>query len=271
MNNSRSPHGREGNLEHQEVLRLIRTKVMPILYKRGFPYAGILTFETPWAYKLHYSKIKEKGNEYPDSIICSRYIPQEINTPQDIGKFVIIEIGNYNPSKWPNYPVLHIDKKSRHVSTNRFIDNAFEFEVVKTVQEALDADFSYSLDNLPLDELRRLAVLSMVGSGITSGEMEHIQWKDIDLNNGIINVHDERDDQTLYTLQIELPPFLRSIIEQYKQSIIETGIGISDLNYFAVNLREIKKSGSLNGIKRRAIEKDIAKLFGFNNDKEQMA
>ena len=97
-------------MDHQFIAKILRTKIIPLLRKRGYPNAAIIYLEKMWNFKLGY---ENKGDKYPDAIICSRYVPYEYfkgNPYED--EMILIEIGNYTPSKWPFYSVIHIGFKN---------------------------------------------------------------------------------------------------------------------------------------------------------------
>lgn len=179
--------GRNGGEEHQTIAKILRTKIIPLLRKRGYPNAAIIYLQKIWDYKLGY-KDEDKNKLHPDAMICSRYVPYEyLNGNPYEDEMILIEIGNYTPSKWPFYSVIHIGFNYKVTSIFKS-ESDFKLQTLKAIEEVLAPGIKDEFDSLSLEDLRLLIQFALIGIGLTSEQFESITIDNLNLDEEIISL-----------------------------------------------------------------------------------
>lgn len=247
MKNSKLP-GKKGGPEHQAIEKILRTKVIPILRRRGYPHAAIIFYEKMFEVKLGYSG--KKGSQNPDAIIFQRFVPyEEYNGIAPQNEMILIEIGKYEPSKWPLHSVIHIG--FRREITKIFKSNSdFELQTLKAISEVLAPDIDYALEDLSISDMRLLSLLSLIGVGLTSSQLEKIT---------IGNLHIENESISLIIGNEEL------YFEPNSGEIIKKYLELRKINGEVLNeqtqLLGKKRKGKNDTIGLRILQRDLKNKF----------
>jgi hypothetical protein len=247
MSKSNLP-GNKGGPEHVAIVNLIKENILSLLHQRGYPYAGIIFNQKLQSTRLNYS-----GREQiPDGMICERYIPYEEMTGSSTGEIILIEVGDYKPDKWNQYPVIHIGL-NRKVTPVMNVDSDFRSQTLKAVSEVITNDFSYEYTELSLKEYRDLATFAISGVGLTSKQIEELTIGDIKIDEdgkgGYVRINEYGE-----ILHIRVSKYVMDIIETYKKARISNGELLSDDSPFYGAIR-----GETSG--RRNIQKRIQEVL----------
>jgi hypothetical protein len=113
----KSTYGCHGSQLHEDIFNAIRFHALPAMWKRGYEgRLGCVASEQLIAILTGQDnrKNKESGNKYgvkvPDTMFvnCSRNAMHLLDDGELQELIVMVEIGRFQPHKWPEYPVIHV-------------------------------------------------------------------------------------------------------------------------------------------------------------------
>ncbi|MBE7384413.1 MAG: helix-turn-helix domain-containing protein [Leptolyngbya sp. SIO1E4] len=161
--------GKNGGSEHRVIVDLLRFSVAPVL-RRAYPNAWCTT---------HYTLMASMCGT-----VAAKIYPDLVFGPdRTLSERVLVEVGRFNPEKWPNiWPVLHIAFSGRVARIN-FGDSKFQKHlydlICKAVPVATCAQLDRAMSAPSRLKVSRDAILCefLWCSGLTCAEALRLRWR----------------------------------------------------------------------------------------------
>lgn len=170
-------YGKKGSPEHEAIQKkILNGYVQDGLWKMGYKDAAVIGNEMSLLHILGIGK-RLKNTLMADGAIVEKHNSIDISKGDlSWGEIVLIEVGNYTPSKWPGFPVVHIgiDKVVTLISKT---NSEFEKTCHKLVCSLLDEKLCAFALNLRTARIQ--ALLSLISLGKTNTQIADLKVVDL--------------------------------------------------------------------------------------------